>query len=332
MRPSSFRRAVPGLLLCCLALLISACNFPGIQSTTEDTQATAAAQTVAAQLTQAALEPPATATATPPAPSETPAATATEPGSSATPEPTACTDRASFITDVTIPDDTYMEPGETFTKTWRLRNNGTCTWNSEYDLVFVSGEAMGAPAAVPLPGNVPPNSTVDLSVELTVPSTEDTHRGNFMLRNAAGINFGIGANADVAFWVQIIVGSTPTPEPSVYMTEKDDLNPNDHVDLDEGDFSPSGGDSDLWYETFGPDDNWLTPENGAEIAVWTSGVPGYGDCEDADLDDDTVSFDDFSEGDWICFKTSEDRIGRLEIDELTGPDPPDVTIDIRTWE
>ena len=34
----------------------------------------------------------------------------------------ACTDRAQFLADVTVPDGTRFDPGQAFTKTWKLRN------------------------------------------------------------------------------------------------------------------------------------------------------------------------------------------------------------------
>ena len=43
-----------------------------------------------------------------------------------------CTDRAQFVADVTVPDGTRYDPGATFTKTWRLRNIGTCTWTTSW--------------------------------------------------------------------------------------------------------------------------------------------------------------------------------------------------------
>lgn len=331
MRPSPPRLAVLTLAIFALPLVAGACNYPGL-APTEDTQATAAAQTVAAELTQSADEtPPPPPTATPPPPTDTPAPTATPAGPSPTPEPTGCTDKASFITDVTVPDDSFMEPEEDFTKTWRLRNSGTCTWTGNYDLVFVSGQAMGSPAAVPLAGNVPPNGTVDISVDLTAPSTEGTHKGNFMLRNAEGLNFGIGSNADVAFWVQIKVGPTPTPEPEVYMTQKGDLKSSFHVDLDEGDFSPSNDDQDVWWHGISEDEKYLEPENGARLALWGGSAPSYEDCEGSGLSSGDISLDDLSTGDWICFETSEGRIGRFEIEAITGVNDT-LTIDIRTWE
>lgn len=130
------------------------------------------------------------------------------------PTPTPCIDRATFVDDVTIPDGTYLDPGVSFVKTWRLRNAGTCTWDSAYALVLVDGERLGGPLAKPLPGPVAPGETVDLSLTLTAPLDLGTHRGNWQLRNAVGVLFGTGDQADQSVWVEIIIGPTPTPSPT----------------------------------------------------------------------------------------------------------------------
>src|SRR5688572_4669107 len=83
---------------------------------------------------------------------------------------TVC-DRAQFVADVTVPDGMSFSPGATFTKTWRLRNIGTCTWSTSYSLVFDSGTQMGAPASVNFPSSVAPGGSIDLSVTMTAPNT-----------------------------------------------------------------------------------------------------------------------------------------------------------------
>jgi hypothetical protein len=114
--------------------------------------------------------------------------------------PTSNCDNANFITDVTYPDNTVVSAGDNFTKTWRFRNIGTCSWTPSYALVFINGESMGGPTVQALAGNVNPNQTVDLSVALTAPSSNGTHTGNWGIRNAAGVIF-------AHFFVQIVVGS-----------------------------------------------------------------------------------------------------------------------------
>jgi len=110
-----------------------------------------------------------------------------------------------FVKDVTIPDWTTLSAGETFTKTWRIQNVGTCTWTTAYDLVFVSGSAMNAPAVIPLTANVAPGQTVDLSVSMKAPETSGDYTGFWMLRNQYDARFGVGANAATSLWVKIKV-------------------------------------------------------------------------------------------------------------------------------
>ncbi len=209
------------LLLTSVAL--AGCNFPGFQAT-PDVFATSAAATVAMRLTQAAgdspITPPAQPT-TPPPPPETTTPTPTETGLPPTPTNTPTItgtvepcDRASYVSDVTIPDGTDMAPGDDFTKTWRLKNTGSCTWTSGYSLIFDHGDSMGGPASKQLTaGTVAPGQNVDVSVDLTAPNTPGTYKGYWKLRNPSGVVFGIGSSGDVAFFVEIdVVQPTVTIE------------------------------------------------------------------------------------------------------------------------
>ena len=121
----------------------------------------------------------------------------------------AC-DAAQFIADVTTPDGTNVLPGLTFTKTWRLKNVGTCTWSTSYALVFASGDQLGGASSVNLPCSVAPGQTVELSVSLTAPTAAGHYIGYWKLRNASGTPFGIGANANKAWWVDINVLTATT--------------------------------------------------------------------------------------------------------------------------
>ena len=154
-------------------------------------------------------------------PSATPRPYPTATAEPTTPEPTSvaeCTDRATFVQDVTVPDNTQMVPGQSFVKTWRLRNSGTCTWTPHYALVFARGDQMGAPVSIALPATVPPNATVDLSVSLTAPAAPGTYRGDWQLRNADGELFGLAGSAGQTFWVKITVQSGATPGPTATTT------------------------------------------------------------------------------------------------------------------
>jgi len=135
------------------------------------------------------------------------------PGTVFAPRPVAAQacDSALFVADVTIPDGTTVAPGATFVKTWRLENNGTCTWSTSYSAVFTSGDQLGAPAVVAMPSSVAPGVSVNITVNLTAPTTPGHYRGNWKLRNASGGIFGVGTYANSIFWVDIYVsGSVST--------------------------------------------------------------------------------------------------------------------------
>jgi hypothetical protein len=123
----------------------------------------------------------------------------------------ACTDGAQFVADVTIPDGTKVQPNQRFTKTWRLRNTGSCTWGSGYSLVFVGGTQMGAPSSVSVP-SVSPNGTVDISVPMTVPPSSGTYQGNWQMRNSKGQPFGS------QIWVKVNVASAPSINPQIQIS------------------------------------------------------------------------------------------------------------------
>ena len=201
------------ILLVLSTLALAACNLQASSPTLPpDLPQTQAAETIQAVFTSAppsATQPPLAITAT-----SEPSATPTEIGTiTATLPPTAtvaptqsdCTDLITFVDDITVDDDTAFLPGQTFTKTWRLRNNGTCTWTTAYSLVFVDGNALNATSPVLLPANIAPQTEVDLSVSMTAPGVPGTYTSNWMLRSPSGVNFGLGADGTRPFWTRIVV-------------------------------------------------------------------------------------------------------------------------------
>ncbi len=186
--------------LAALIIAALACNLPGADQEQQGPNAafTAAAQTVEVKLTEAAqtqAAPGPSATDTPAqAATSTPEATLSTAATSTTAAGTATSsqtcDRAQFVTDVTVSDGTNFDANATFTKTWRLRNTGTCAWTTSYSLAFASGNSMSGPGSVGLAGNVNPGETVDISVNMTAPSSPGSYyTGYWKLRNAAGVSF-----------------------------------------------------------------------------------------------------------------------------------------------
>jgi hypothetical protein len=128
--------------------------------------------------------------------------TATPPPPTPTPTPIPC-DWAQFIDDVTVEDGTVFPPNAMFTKTWRLKNIGSCSWTKDYKLVFDRGARMGGPQAIQIGKIVDPGESVNLSVDLVAPVEPGDYRGYWKLSTPGGQEFGIGVNADNSFWVEI---------------------------------------------------------------------------------------------------------------------------------
>lgn len=198
------RKTSPLLVLLAVLLTVQlACNLPS-DSATPDPFATLNGLYTASAQTQAAA-----GTATPglPQPTVTLAGTptATNPPVVSSPGPTSKCDAALFLADVTYSDGSIVPRNTTFVKIWRIRNVGTCAWTTSYTLVFSGGDGMNAPATVPMPGSVAPGQYIEIPVTLTSPGTDGKYRGYWKIRNASGALFGIGAQADTAFWVDIRV-------------------------------------------------------------------------------------------------------------------------------
>lgn len=121
-------------------------------------------------------------------------------------------DNAAFISDVTMADGTTVSPGETFTKTWRVQNTGSCAWTTSYLLAFNSGESMSGVSTV-FPYAVSSGNQMDISMSMTAPTDLGTYVGYWKLQNSAGTIFG------QTLYVQIKVAtSTSTSTPTITCT------------------------------------------------------------------------------------------------------------------
>jgi hypothetical protein len=81
---------------------------------------------------------------------------------------------------VTVPDNTEFAVGQRFTKTWRIKNTGTCEWGPGYRLTFIDGDRMDAPEVVTIPETAPGESA-EVSVPLVAPSQSGQHRGDWRI-------------------------------------------------------------------------------------------------------------------------------------------------------
>ncbi len=188
-----------------------ACNLPGQGVDDAGGRATSLPQTAAAILTEtnpppesesvstlaiAATSPPDTSTAAPVATSSSTAAVTNTPiigptfTSTVAPSSTTCNLDSDFLEDITVPDGTEFDANTAFTKTWRLRNSGNCTWGGEYRFVHIDAELMGAQPSIPLPGVVQPGEEINISVNSVSPDSAGTYRSRWQLEGPGAKRFG----------------------------------------------------------------------------------------------------------------------------------------------
>lgn len=203
------------MVIAVFALTVSACSGGAATEPPASTATEAPATSAPVSFTEApaTLEPTAAISDTP-AITDTPATPPTPTVDASIPtNPPDCTNSALFVTDVTIPDNTNIAGGTTFTKTWRISNNGTCVWGPTYTLSHYSDERLGSPDSVPLTLTYP-GQTLDVSVNLVAPNATGTHRGNFVIKNPQGLIMKIADDSRLWVIINVTVTTAPTVSPT----------------------------------------------------------------------------------------------------------------------
>ncbi len=200
-----------------LTLLTVSCGGTGAD---DPSITTAVAMTVAAHETQtaeAASTPTlaeAGSTSTPEAKDATPPLQSPPTFSPPTaPPPVGSTDPCLLarLVSETIPDGQIMTPGQYFWKTWRLKNAGSCTWDSTYKIIYWSGELMGGLLEYPFPEVVPPGDEVDITLYMQAPSANGMYTSSWKIKSPWGGAFGVG-EYDQPFYVQVNVTDASKPQ------------------------------------------------------------------------------------------------------------------------
>lgn len=193
-----------------LVLFSNACGAPTVATPDADAIATSAVQTVEARYTADALTQQAVMTSTfTPEP--------LMPTATFAPSPTSVPAQngeqipcyfAEFVADISIPDGKIMLPGTLFTKTWQIRNVGSCPWDTSHKLYLDRGDALTDITSIPLTKTVYPGDTVNLSVDMTAPATDGVYTGYWRIATPYGGSFGVSA-FDNALIVKITVATKP---------------------------------------------------------------------------------------------------------------------------
>lgn len=186
------------------------------------------------------------------------------------PPPAGCIDGMAFVADLNLPDDHMTNPqsvegGTPFQKGWRIRNTGTCTWNTNYRLAYVNGNAPaarmgGQPTAVQ--AIVEPGQDYDIYVDLVAPIQPGVYQGFWLMFNDKNVGFG------ARIWVGISVPGPATPTPQPTQTPAADVNFTvDRTNINAGEcvtFAWNVQNVTAVY-FYNQNDNW-----------WQHGVPGQG--------------------------------------------------------
>jgi hypothetical protein len=219
-----------GLLSLSLVLAACAPSVPPTPSEAEIAQQVAATQqakatqnsveTLVALVTQLSNQPTWTPQPTcPVCPTQVvvlPTAQTTANPTAGTPVPTTAPTEAAgakcfqfdFLGDVNFPPGTVVKPGTKFSKTWTVKNTGTCEWTRDYDLVLAGGEAFGTNKRGDIPREVLPGETIDLTIyDMVAPKTEGTYYSYWMIAAPDGARIGYGPGQQWGLGIQLIVSN-----------------------------------------------------------------------------------------------------------------------------
>lgn len=147
------------------------------------------------------------------------------PGATSTPAPPPpCVDSLAFVEHLNYgfgagQATPQMQPGQPFTKGWRVKNSGTCTWDANYVLVYVNGnnpasDMSGQPVFIDR--LVEPGESHEIYVDLVAPAQAGNYAGFWQMENRGpnptGQGLAFGERLPVA--IQVVGAATATPAPT----------------------------------------------------------------------------------------------------------------------
>ena len=106
-----------------------------------------------------------------------------------TPRAEDCVSNLTFVSDLTIPDGTYITYGSTIDKQWLVQNSGTCNWNDKYRLRHIGGGELGAPEEIML---YPAKSGTQAVIQITfrAPFTDGDYESAWQAFDSFDLAFG----------------------------------------------------------------------------------------------------------------------------------------------
>lgn len=99
------------------------------------------------------------------------------------------------------------------------------------------------------------------------------------------------------------------------------------VNLDNGNIGNAG--ADVWFQAVNAVQKYLTPVNGAQLALGDGSNRNYLQCQAETFSSDRLSLGLINPGSFICVKTNQGRISRIRIDSYA---PATINMRHRTWQ
>jgi hypothetical protein len=240
--------------------------------------------------------------------------------------------------DVTVPDGMLVDPGEIFTKIWRIHNSGTCIWTDQYTIVWFSGDQLGTSQEVPLMDAVNPGDTVEIAVEMKAPVQAGIYQSNWKICDIDGICFGLGPAGAYPFWAKIqvrqIATITPSPKPTQTPTSiivgfgYETLGVDDILNVDNGETEEeANGDFQFILEN---EEYFLIPINQARITLFGQGIPTEEQCNSILYVTDSIILKNMDSSTTMCYKSTLGLPGYLRFlsfDQQSN----EVQVEYTTW-
>ncbi|KAM9999693.1 hypothetical protein ACTFIZ_008162 [Dictyostelium cf. discoideum] len=120
---------------------------------------------------------------------------------------------ARYLADISIKDGSVIPKGSSFTKTWRLRNDGKTSWPENTTLSFLSGDRFQYQTDIFVPV-CQPGQDIDISVDLVAPTKTGRYTGYWRLSTPEGFGFG------QSIWVDIYVIADEDDKQPILQEEK----------------------------------------------------------------------------------------------------------------
>jgi len=97
-----------------------------------------------------------------------------------------------------------VEPSATLTKTWRIKNAGSTTWNGAYRFRHVKGALGTSRQDRHLTATVRPGETLTFAVPMRAPGASGTHREDWQLVSPSGQVVKIGGSRVIYAIIDVV--------------------------------------------------------------------------------------------------------------------------------